>query len=570
MKIIDLEVKKLLDKGVILQAEPERRQFVSSVFTRPKKDGSKRMILNLKKLNKFFTRNKFKMESLNHVLDALVPNCFMASVDLKDAYFSIPIYAGHTRYLKFSHRDKLFKFVAMPNGYGPAMRAFTKVTKVPFTSLRQKGHISVVYVDDTYLQRDTYQTCMKNVIDTINMLRSLGFTIHAEKSVFPQQEITFLGFVLNSIDMSITLTLEKKQKNFELCADVLSGESHLIRYIAKVIGNLIASLPAVPFGKLFYRVLEKEKTKALKVNRGDFDRYMSLSSAARDELFWWKENILTAVRFVRIPQVDLIIHTDASKIGWGITNGVVSSGGQWDQVEMDMHINFLELKAIEFGVKTFGLSKAHVQVKCDNTTAISYINEMGGMQSQVCNNLAKEIWLWCKSRDIWISAAFIPGKENKVADECSRVFNESIEWMLNPSIFSVIVDTWYCPDIDLFATRLNKQIERYISWRPDPFAEKIDAFSCTWNPESYYIFPPFSIISKVICKIQQDGTRGILVLPDWPSQHWYPRAMKLAKGVRKFPPDQCNLLLPQARGKYHPLRHKLWIMALRFLQSYQR
>jgi len=90
--IIDLEIDKLLTKRVIEFSSLEPNQFISTLFTRPKKDGSKRMILNLKNLNKHFTYNKFKMESLTHVLEAMVPKCYMASVDLKDAYFSIPIH----------------------------------------------------------------------------------------------------------------------------------------------------------------------------------------------------------------------------------------------------------------------------------------------------------------------------------------------------------------------------------------------------------------------------------------------------------------------------------------------
>jgi len=59
---------------------------------------------------------------------------------------------------------------------------------------------------------------MTNILDTVNLLRRLGFTIHAEKSILiPQQKITFLGFVLDSIEMTVTLTIEKKQKILELC-----------------------------------------------------------------------------------------------------------------------------------------------------------------------------------------------------------------------------------------------------------------------------------------------------------------------------------------------------------------
>ena len=68
----------------------------------------------------------------------------------------------------------------MPNGYGPAMRVFNKIPKVPSGYLRSVGHNSVVYVDDSYLQGETYQACVDNISDTIKLLRELGFVINTE------------------------------------------------------------------------------------------------------------------------------------------------------------------------------------------------------------------------------------------------------------------------------------------------------------------------------------------------------------------------------------------------------
>ena len=55
----------------------------------------------------------------------------------------------------------------MPNGYGPVIRIFTKISKIPFFILREKGFLSVVYVDDSYLQGDDYDDCFSNVLNTI-------------------------------------------------------------------------------------------------------------------------------------------------------------------------------------------------------------------------------------------------------------------------------------------------------------------------------------------------------------------------------------------------------------------
>ena len=141
----------------------------------------------------------------------------MASVDLKDAYYSVPIDKEYQKYLKFLWEYPL-KFIVMPNGYGPAMRAFTKLMKPPFSFLRSEGYLSVIYVDDYYLQGDSFTKCAENVIRTIDILESLGFYIKMEKSeIIPKQQITFLGVIIDSLHMTITLTNEKKQKNLKLC-----------------------------------------------------------------------------------------------------------------------------------------------------------------------------------------------------------------------------------------------------------------------------------------------------------------------------------------------------------------
>ena len=68
----------------------------------------------------------------------------------------------------------------MPNGYGPAMRAFTKLMKHLFSFLRSEGYLSVIYVDNCYLQGASFTKCAKNVIRT-EILENLGFYIKIDK-----------------------------------------------------------------------------------------------------------------------------------------------------------------------------------------------------------------------------------------------------------------------------------------------------------------------------------------------------------------------------------------------------
>ena len=134
------------------------------------------MILNLKELNSFVEYEHFKMESLCSVTDMMTPNCYMASIDIKDAYYTVPIALEHQKYLKFAWRDTLYQYTCLPNGLSSAPRIFTKIMKLVFQTLRKQGHMSSSYIDDCYLQGETYNECADNVDVSTSRLKQLGFS----------------------------------------------------------------------------------------------------------------------------------------------------------------------------------------------------------------------------------------------------------------------------------------------------------------------------------------------------------------------------------------------------------
>ena len=91
----------------------------------------------------------------------------------------------------------------MPNGYARAPLLFAKLLKQPFGFPWKHGYSSVVYIDDSYLQGDTYDHCLENIHATRNLLFSLGFSIDHAKSVLPPvQRVIFFGFVLDSLNFT--------------------------------------------------------------------------------------------------------------------------------------------------------------------------------------------------------------------------------------------------------------------------------------------------------------------------------------------------------------------------------
>lgn len=566
---VDNEIKRLKEKGVI---EPpfEEGGFISNVFTRPKKDGGFRMILDLSELNKSITYRHFKMDTFETAVNLLSKDCFMASIDLRDAYYSVPIAKNHRKFLKFSWGGKFWQFKALPNGLASGPRLFTKILKPPFAVLRTMGITIVAYIDDTLLIAKCKQEATEAVAKTAALLSQLGFIIHPEKSVLiPRKQITFLGFVINSNLMHIVLTPEKRIEVKGICIKLLQIKSVTIRAVASVIGKLVATFPAVEYGRLHYRELEKEKSAALKKVHGHFDRPMRISQMAKEELIWWSNNIDRAIRHINKGKITIRLTSDASGLGWGATDDNVQTGGRWNKLEKaraeNNEINYLEMLAAYFALQAFCNKdrNIHVLLRLDNTTAVAYINNMGGVKSLACNEMAKIMWNWCIHRQIWITASYLPGIDNHVADRRSREFNDQLEWMLDKEIFRQCCEQFGKPEIDLFASRLNTQLDRYVSWNADPGAEAFDAFSQTWNKYYFYAFPPFSLIGRCLSKIEQEQAEGIIIVPKWPTQTWFPRLLNLLTEEPVSLPNCKNLLTQPSTGDLHPLHNQIVLLCCR-------
>ena len=173
----------------------------------------------------------------------------------------------------------------------------------------------------------------------------------------------------------------------------------------------------------------------------------------------------------------LEIVSDASSIGWGAASGVESIGGSWREDERSCHINYLELLAAYFGLKSFAnkVTNCHILLRIDNTTAIAYINRMGGVQYPHPNEIARRIWTWCEKRQIFLFASDIASFKNIETDTESR--NIDIEWELHSTAFNTIVSKFGEPEMDIFASRTNAKCKKYISWKRDPYVFNVDAFT---------------------------------------------------------------------------------------------
>jgi len=556
------EISRFLDRQIIeIVNDTQKGEYISNIFTRPKSDGRVRIILNLKSFNQsFIDKVHFKMETLQSVITNMRKDCYFGSVDIEDAFYSIPLHNDDKKYFRFYFEGIKYQFNALIQGFSLSPYIYTKVLKPVFSNLRFLGNLSTVYIDDSCLQSQTYSDCQKNIFDTVSLLDKLGFTISTKKSILvPTQKIEFLGFTLCSKTMTIKLTSAKCDKILAMCSKIISQSRTTIHKLSQVIGTLTAASPGVEHAPLYIRPMEREKNRQLRIHKGNFKSFMPLTSEIIDCLKWWIENVDTSKKSVSPRVANAVMYTDASNLMWGAFDETHNqkTNGFWSTEEQKQHINVLELKACQLGIISLFKSSSHIHLKVfmDNTTSVSYINRFGGKIKSL-DTISRSIWKWCIERDITLTAYHISGKMNTTADMLSRTGNDDLEWSLSQDVFQAICQSFPMLKVDLFASRINAKFEKYVSRLPDPRATAIDAFSFEWSSNEYYAFPPFSIISRILQKVQHNETELLLLIaPLWPAQIWWPILIQMIVQPCLLLPDPQKILsLEHCPQKRHPLK----------------
>ena len=298
--------------------KPVSGQFLSSLFLVPKRDGNSRPVINLKELNVFLKYDHFKMEGIHLLCDLLQPQDWLGKIDLKNAYFMIPVWKDHRKYLQFVWKGSLLEFACLPFGLAAAPRLFTKVLKPVVALLRRAAVCLIIYLDDLLFMNQSKDGLGLDMATARYLLENLGFVINLEKSCFvPTQSMEFLGFVVNTQAMTLLLSNSKVESIKSHCNYLLALPKVSVRDLSQLIGKLTASIQAIFPAPLHYLHLQHLKHQALALRKG-YDATIPLSIEAREKLHWWLAHLNAwNGRALLHPPPDIVIEMDASRIGWG-------------------------------------------------------------------------------------------------------------------------------------------------------------------------------------------------------------------------------------------------------------
>jgi hypothetical protein len=186
----------------------------------------------------------------------------------------------------------------------------------------------------------------------------------------------------------------------------------------------------------------------------------------------------------------LSLCSDASLLGWGTVCEGVATGMSWSYEEKKRHINELEMRAFN-ALRAFACSRRNctIELKLDNTTAVAYVNKEGGTRSASLNSLTLDMARWCEVRNIVLKAEHLPDVLNSIADRESHRGVDWSDWKLRPEVFQALSRVWRT-SVDLFANPWNSQLVKFVSWKPQPRAWAVNAFSLSWKELETYAFPP--------------------------------------------------------------------------------
>ena len=230
----------------------------------------------------------------------------------------------------------------------------------------------------------------------------------------------------------------------------------------------------------------------------------------------------------------------------------VRSGGLWSREEQEMHINVLKLLAVTLAVKSFAKNRNNIEIMMttDNSTAMAYINHLGGTHSSVLNELVSGLWRRAMERNIFLRAEHLPRVMNIIADKESRMMRDRCDWMIYPKVFVHLQETMGPLEVDMFASRLTHQLPRFSSWRPDLLAKATVAFPQRWRKFQGYVNPPCYLLLTTLSKTRQQEAQVLLIAPVWKTKPWYSLVLEILVDFPLLLPREEDLVISPTEKEF--------------------
>ena len=245
-----------------------------------------RPVINLKSLNEWVEPQHFKMEGLGTLTELLRVNDWMVKMDLKDAYFTVPIHVAHQPMCRFQVGLEHYQFTCLPFGLSCASWVFTKVMKPVTILFWSMGVRMIIYIDDILLMAESTEQVTLHLEALLYLLTGLGFIINMPKSLTsPTKQIQFLGLQMHSTMLQLSLPGEKLHNIRLEVSQNLRKDQVTACQLAQVIGKLHATSQAVLPAPLFYQSLQGDLRRVLSTSNQNYSALLISPSQPRKSYF---------------------------------------------------------------------------------------------------------------------------------------------------------------------------------------------------------------------------------------------------------------------------------------------
>ena len=556
---IDVKVQDLLNKDVIEPAPG--KVFMNHLFEVPKRESEEmRLVLDASKLNEHIQAFKFRMVSKELVRLSLTGDAYLASIDLKDAYWHIPIHKRFRNFLSFAAKNRVFRFKVLPFGLNLAPRVFTKMMKPVQKKLQKLGIKVIMYLDDWLIIANTREECAQMVKKTLEVGRSMGLLFNLKKShLTPTTLLDWLGLTWNTVTETVSLSEQNQVRCLKKLRMAICSKDYSRRQWESLVGSLNHAAEVVPYGRLRLRRLLVEGRNVF--NSHDRDRTIPFPPSLQRRLKWWTSAKLSSSSKWTPAPPDMTITTDASDWGWGFQSSLGHQGaGPWSQNEKLSHINIRELKVVLLALQQEeNIENRSIKILSDNSATVYCINRQGSSRSRALLRICEELFKLARTKNVQLSASYLPGNQNTWTDSLSRKATSTIDWSLKQEEFDLLTRRYGQPQIDLFASNNNAKCRKFLSLVTKTAEGGPDALTENWNRWQYvYLFPPpnTKLMMKVIYRLRAFQGQVLMITPLWEAQPWVHDLLQWCPNPHPLAREALEERIPEEMWK--SLRLHVW------------
>jgi ribonuclease HI len=543
--------RMLKEEAVEIVVKRDSPGFYNHMFVTPKSTpGEWRPITNLSTLNTYLYNHKFEMESALSIQRAVEPGQWLTGLDLKDSYWQVKVHKASRKYLRFMLDGVVYQHTTLVFGLASAPRIFTELVEVLMNYARSRGIVIHAYLDDWIIRCLIVVNLLRQTQEVLQVANALGMLVNWAKShLRPTQDLTFVGVrYMLELGLAVVPVVRIEEKLEPLLEKLLRKKWLIAAQWKSLIGTMSSMMRQIPLGRLRMRPIQWHLATRWRPSRDSPYTKVHLTEDLIQHLNWWRsrENVLEGMPLESFKET-VQIFTDASSRGWGghLAGNPEGVQGLWQESDVKRDINWKELKAVLLTLLELkdSVKNQKVLVATDNSTVVSYINKQGGMISSQLMTLTWELYSLTSELNCQLRARHVPGRLNMGEDILSR--GEQVittEWSLHQEVAEQLWFQWGKPEVDLFATRFNRKLEKFVSPMPDELAWGVDALTMNWTGLRAYAYPPGPILPEVLRKIREQPCTVVLIAP-WKSERpWFPLLLQLLTAQPWKLPVRADLL----------------------------